>query len=158
RLMADDSGMPIPGTALYDVVTQYGGTYATCEEYAMTLLEQLAANKIRNAKPARVAFLDNGYDSHALVQVYSAAQEEWVLLDPTFDLVPKRTSDGLIATLADMNAAALAKSWSNITYTFLSATAGDAYAEGYYLDYPTLFLNILGVSPSQPDITPYLTS
>jgi hypothetical protein len=156
RSMADPTGLPIPGTALANIVAQYGGTYASCEEYTVTLLQELATYKIRNARPLRIAFIDDGVDSHELVQIYSSTQGQWVLIDPTFDLVPYRASDGLLATAADMNQATVAQSWSSITYTFLNPTAGDAYATGYYLDYPLLYLNLLGVTPAQPAITPYL--
>lgn len=39
--------------------------------------------------------------------------------------------------------------WSDIAYDFLGA-AGDAYARGYYIDYPLLYLNVYRPGEYQP--------
>jgi hypothetical protein len=156
RAMADDDCVPYAGTRLDDIVKQYGGQVASCGNFAVALLEELGAARVRGARSIQVAFNDNGYDGHELVQIYASAQGQWALLDPTFDLVPYRVSDGQFATAADLQNSTLTATWGAIRYRFLG-TEGSAYANGYYLDYPLLYLNLLASTAPPVDIMPYLS-
>src|SRR5205085_2648131 len=97
------------------------------------------------------------------VEVYDLPNNQWSVIDPTFGLIPHRNSDGGVATSADLSSAARAMNWSSINYELLTPAA-DAYARNYYLDYPSLFVNVYipgsttTLIQSPPDIAPYYTS
>jgi hypothetical protein len=120
------------------------GFHADCTVYAETLLDVLGELNLQ--VPARrldVSLNPNTYDAHTLVEMYIAATDSWMLLDPTFDLSVRRTADNGWATAADVSAATRTQQWGDLTYVFLGPD-GDLYAQDYYLDYPLLFLNVYG--------------
>jgi hypothetical protein len=104
-----------------------------------------------------IEFLADQYDTHTLVTMWNSTSQSWMLLDPTFDLVPIRTADGGYATIQDMNTSTMTQNWSAIAYQFLG-TYGDSIARAYYLDYPLLYLNIppLPTPGTGNDPLPYL--
>ena len=166
RQMADAQGNPYAGTPLYQMtVTQRSHQLALCTDYALTLLtalsqENLAARLPQSDQPRRldIAFISGAGDTHTLVEFFDTDQQQWTILDPTFDLVPVRTSDGLPAATDDVHNATVAQDWSAITYDFLG-TNGDLYARNYYLDYPLLYLvrYSQGQVLDQIDPRPYMT-
>ena len=94
-----------------------------------------------------------------IVYFYDTAQSNWIVLDPTFDIAMQDTSSGAWATAQDAYNAAVSENWSAITYVPLGSY-GWAVADGYYLDYPLLYLNIPpepAVGSTENDPTPYLT-
>ena len=159
RAMAARDNLPIAGTALAaEVASRGGGADATCADYAITLRALLSSAGLES-RLAGVAF-NPGLDSHELVELHDVDTGRWIALDPTFGLIPI-SAGGDPASVDELHQAARAMAWSTITYQFVTPQQ-DAWARAYYLDYPTLFLNIVdsqtGV-PTEPlvPLTPYLT-
>src|SRR5439155_8740842 len=130
---------------------------ALCTDYAATLLgviEQLnisAPSRILN-----VAFNQNGYDEHTLVELFNADTGSWMLLDPTFDLTARLAGKNAWATAEDISGSTRLMRFSDIEYVFLG-DAGDLYARAYYLDYPLLYLNVYDASDAEaPSALQYL--
>jgi hypothetical protein len=161
RTMADVANVPIAGTPLASVAQQNGHTTAFCTDYAVQLLVEISKVNIGPSHKVDVCFNDNSYDCHTLVEVLDTDQNEWILLDPTFDLVVHRASTGLYATADDISAAARATFFGDLAFEFLGV-AGSTYAKNYYIDYPLLFLNVShagqGFPSNHPSVLPYLTS
>src|SRR5436190_865517 len=112
-----------------------------CYDYAETLLRVLAGmNSQLSSRRLDIALNPNNYDAHTLVEMYEPNSQRWMLLDPTFDLSVKRTSDGQWAAAEDVSNATRTQRWSDLSYVF-AGTAGDYWARNYYLDYPLLFVN-----------------
>jgi len=95
-----------------------------------------------------IAFDPNTYDTHTLVELYNADTGRWMVLDPTFDLAPRR-GDGEWATAEELRAATLASDWTGVSYDFLGAE-GDYWVRHYYLDYPLLYFNVYHESDPMP--------
>ena len=115
---------------------------ALCNDYADTLLRVMAdINSQLSSRRLDIALNPNNYDAHTLVEMYETSTARWMLLDPTFDLSVKRSSDGKWASADDVSTATRAQRWSDLSYVFLG-TAGDYWARNYYLDYPLLFVNV----------------
>src|SRR5947207_2339762 len=115
-----------------------------------------------SARRLDVAFNPNGYEQHTLVEMLNADTNQWMLLDPTFDLTVQRTADGSWASAEDVSSATLNKGWTDVKYVLLG-TLGDTYARSYYIDYPLLFVNVYhtGQIPTNgqgPSVLPYLTA
>ncbi|HVU16352.1 MAG TPA: hypothetical protein VHD32_05485 [Candidatus Didemnitutus sp.] len=161
RQMADDESYVAEGSLLRALV--YPSDRAVCFNYSEALLQILAEMKMPlSTRILNVALDPNGYDGHTLVEYLDPGQQEWELLDPTFDLTVTRTADGSWATAEDMMNATRSQQWGQIGYVFLGA-GGDVYARENYLDYPLLFLNVyhLGqpiVPGIGPSILPYFTA
>lgn len=150
RTMADDNGYPSAHTVLKDIVAGRLRAQATCLDYSDALREVL--DEVDVTAPHRdvtVCLNANSYECHTLVEMQDPENSRWLVLDPTFDLAPRRTSDGAWATADELSAATQAMKWSDIAYDFLGA-AGDAYARGYYIDYPLLYLNVYRPGEYQP--------
>jgi len=150
RTMADASNHVYPWTELHHslLAADPGDISAECDDYALTLQRILLEMNLTARLPAseapqllNITFDNNGFDGHTLVQVYDTDDQDWILLDPTFDLMVKRTSDGDWATAEDVHDATLSQDWSAISYVFLGSF-GDSLVESYYIDYPLLYLNI----------------
>ena len=158
RNMADDSNKTSAGTLLdtYAFPRIYY-PYASCGTYAetlMTILHEMALPL--DVSILRVVFNPNvvDCDGHVLVEMFNSDQQSWMLLDPTFDLTARRSSDGAWATAEDINSATLNQTWNQIEYVFLGAKS-DTYASHYYIDYPLLYLNIYHAgTPIVPDQGP----
>jgi hypothetical protein len=158
RMMAPPNNIPIATTPLASIVQQRGKAQAVCSDFATELLTELQAENI-TARRLNIAFNTNSFDGHTLVEVNNTDQNGWVIVDPTFDLVAKRASDGLWATAQDISTATLQQSWSDITYVFLGSY-GSGYANSYYIDYPLLYLTVFQpgeVFTSGNSLLPYLT-
>ena len=134
-----------------------------CDDYADALLAVLAEMNVElPARQLGIALNPNGYDGHTLVEMFDTANQRWLLLDPTFDLTVRRTTDGKWATAEDLSSATRSQRWGDVSYVFLGEF-GDYYARGYYLDYPLLFVNVYhaGQAPITGHgwpVLPYLTS
>ena len=86
---------------------------ALCNDYAETLLRVMAdINSQLLSRRLDIALNPNNYDAHTLVEMYETSSARWMLLDPTFDLSVKRSSDGKWASADDVSEfAAHAKSY-----------------------------------------------
>ena len=146
RSMSDIDDRPYGWTELLrDVGPRY---VAVCSDFSATLLRMLGEMNVSlQARALHIAFDTNSFDSHTLVEVLDPVLQRWVLIDPTFDMQPKRV-DGTGATAEDLSQAAFAFDWASITFDVLS-DAGDAYARAYYIDYPQLFANVFHEGQSQ---------
>jgi hypothetical protein len=139
RQMALTDNLPFSWTVLASTKTQ---TTANCSDYAGALLTVLAEMNVQlPARRLQVALNPNGYDGHTLIEMFDSARQNWMLLDPTFDVTIRRTATGNWATAEDVSTATRAQRWSDVSYVFLGQQ-NDYYTLGYYLDYPLLFVNI----------------
>jgi len=135
-------------TGLWEGTVNLGRYFPVCTDYRDALLQVLSEMNVAGRlpqnlqpQPVSITFLTNTFDTHTLATMWNSDSQSWMLLDPTFDLVPIRTADGGYATIQDMNTSALTQNWSAISYQFLGSY-GDSIARAYYLDYPLLYLNI----------------
>ena len=163
RNMADDYNYTFAGTLL-DTYAYPRSYYpqASCGCYAetlMTVLDEMALPL--DISCLSIVFNPNvvACDGHVLVEMFNPDQQSWMLLDPTFDLTARRSSDGGWATAEDINTATCNQTWGQIDYVFLGAE-GDTYARNYYIDYPLLYLNVYHagtpIVPDQgPSVLPY---
>jgi len=102
--------------------------------------------------PARLAFtslVPNAYDTHTLVEVKDVDTVRWVLIDPTFGLVPRRGFDGEPATSTEMSGYTRRRDWAGVSYDFLN-TFSEERLRGYYIDYPLLFANVHDPATGDP--------
>jgi hypothetical protein len=148
RSMADSAGNAYVWTGLWEGTVNLGRYFPVCTDYRDALLQVLSEMNVAGRlpqnlqpQPVSITFLTNTFDTHTLATMWNSDSQSWMLLDPTFDLVPIRTADGGYATIQDMNTSALTQNWSAISYQFLGSY-GDSIARAYYLDYPLLYLNI----------------
>jgi hypothetical protein len=162
RHMADLNNNAYPWTDLWNRT----GTrlWALCSDYRNSLLAVLSQMNVESVLPSgqRPRSLDiafNGYDTHTLVEFWNTDTQNWVLLDPTFDIAMKRSSDGGWATREDIHNATLSANWSAISYQSVGSY-GFAIAKHYYIDYPLLYLNIppLPALGAESNPVPYLVS
>ena len=113
-----------------------------CSDYSLTLLK--VWSEVNGQYPATrldIALNPNSYDAHTLVELFNPESQSRMLLDPTFDLTARRTSDNAYATAEDVSAATHNQQWDAIAYTFLGPP-GDYYAKTYIMDYPLLYNNV----------------
>jgi hypothetical protein len=141
RMMAPSDNRPFGWTALARQVASQAQYNAFCTDYAATLLHVLDEMNIQTAaRRLDLSFNATLFNAHTLVELLNLDTGDWILLDPTFSLSATR-SDGAWASAEDVSQATLAFDWYAISYVFLGA-AGDAYARGYYADYPLLYVNV----------------
>lgn len=166
REMADSKNNPVPGSLLEQQMIADGHTAASCQDYALALLEMLKRDQrfTGEARQVNVALnlgwnadgtVGGGFDVHALVEVLQD-DGRWTLIDPTFGLVPTDTLGGAL-TAIELSHLTRAHVWTGIRFRYLTA-AGDAYAQGYYLDYPVLFVNVATATGMQKLIDPMLSA
>ena len=137
RAMADVNNLPFAWTPL----ARQAPSGASCANYASMLVEVLRqANVGIGSRILQVAFNSNPWDRHTLVEAWSAPEQKWILLDPTFSLT-LRLATGGSATAEDVSAATRAKDFGRITYVPLDDSTDDRL-HGYYFDYPLLFMYI----------------
>ena len=146
RNMADAQNYPYAWTILAGTTFDAGRIQALCNDYRNALLEALADSNVTarlsaTQQPQAVSIGFTTLDTHTLVEFWNTDLERWMLLDPTFDMTMVRASDDTWATMEDMHTATLNQQWSAINYQFLGAW-GNSIAEGYYIDYPLLYLNL----------------
>jgi hypothetical protein len=163
--MADDYNRTFAGTLLDAfALPRCYYPYASCGTYVETLMAVLDEMALPlNISELRIVFNPNavGYEGHVLVEMFNPDQQSWMLLDPSFDLTARRSSDGAWATAEDISTATRNQAWDQIDYVFLGAK-GDTYARNYYIDYPLLYLNVYHadtpIIPVQgPSILPYFS-
>jgi hypothetical protein len=141
REMANDLNVPRAGTPLADLLAAEGNATAFCTDYAAMLLSALGEINIQQpARSLNACLKPNSYDCHTLVEFREPRGDVWMLLDPTFDLTARQSSDGQWATAADVSQATRRMNFSDVTFQFLGR--GDSIARNYYIDYPLLFLNV----------------
>ena len=166
REMADSANNPVPGSLLEQQMIADGHTTATCLDYALTLLEMLKRDQrfTGQARQVNVALnlgwnadgtVRGGFDVHALVELLQD-DSRWTLIDPTFGLVPTDTQGGALSAV-ELSHLTRAHDWAGIQFRYLTA-AGDAYAQGYYLDYPLLFVNVATATGMQKLVDPMLSA
>jgi len=141
RMMAPSDNQPFGWTALARQIASQAQYDAFCTDYAATLLHVLGEMNMQTAaRRLDLSFNASRFNAHTLVELLNLDTGGWILLDPTFSLAAKR-SDGAWASAEDVSQATLAFDWQAISYVFLGV-AGDAYARGYYMDYPLLYVNV----------------
>ena len=162
RNMADAQNYPYAWTTLASTTFGASRLQALCNDYRDALLDVLAelnvsARLAAVEQPQGIGIEFATLATHTLVQFWNTNLQRWMLLDPTFDMTMVRSSDGTWATVEDMNTATLHQQWSAINYQFLGAW-GDSIAEGYYIDYPLLYLDVppLPQQGQGQDPMPYL--
>jgi len=149
---AMDAASDVTDMALNDIaaagtelerVTKLRGLYRSyCTDYRDALLALLSdMNLGLRARGSSACLVPNSYDCHTLVEIEDASTGRWILLDPMFGVVPHRASDGERATSIDMSAAARNRDWTAISYQSVNP-ASQQLLDDYYLDYPTLFVNV----------------
>jgi hypothetical protein len=144
REMADPGNLPFGWTRLWNVVHARGFMFAYCSEYATALHFILQDMNLRAPTRTRDVYFDSR-DGHTVMEMLQGEGKDWMLLDPTFGLSVKRSSDGHWATTEDMSNVARSGKAEAISYQFTSSF-GDAILRSYYFaDYPKLYLN-----PSDP--------
>lgn len=144
RQMASTDNLPFGWTVLATAVARRIPLRfsADCLDFAQALLDVMV--EMNAQLPVRrldIAMNPNSYDAHTLVEMFNPDSQTLMLLDPTFDLTVKRTTDQQWATAEDMSTATRAKQWGDVSYVYLGER-GDYYARNYYLDYPLLFVNV----------------
>jgi FG-GAP-like repeat len=159
RAMASAANQPHGWTPLFDYTTGAGYWGASCPDYAVVLTQLLAQARVTlSNRMFNVAFNLNLYDMHTLVEMLDTRTNQWLLLDPTFGLTVRRTSDSAFATSRDVSQAARLKRWSDLEFVPLGPD-GLSHADNYYIDYPLLFLNVFGgsgVTSQTVSVLPYL--
>ena len=167
RAMADGRHYPLPGTPLWtQVVSKRGASVAVCSDYAIVLANIFKEMNVAGLLGAQyqprvfnVAFINNRYETHTLVEMFHSDDNAWIIIDPTFELMARRAADGHWATKEDLHNATIARNWSAISYVSFGPQ-GTRPGIDYYLDYPLLFLNVLPLEPygSDADPRPYMQS
>lgn len=160
RAMAGPTNAPHGWTPLFDYTTgTFGHWGASCSDYAVVLRRQLAEVGVTlSHQIIHVAFNLNAYDVHTLVEMRDPRVNRWLLIDPTFAMTVRRTSDGSLATARDVSDAARGMRWSDLEFVPLGPD-GLGHARNYYIDYPLLFLNVLqgsGVTSGPVSILPFV--
>ena len=138
RSMTDSDNLSYvnPQTELYYESQGAGGP--NCAALSRALLRVLKSLNTGDARLLQIAFAMEG---HTLVEFFNEDQQEWMLLDPTFNFSMKRAADGKWATANDMHQATLSQQWDEIDYVYL----GNSPVGTYYVDYPLLFLNLSAI-------------
>jgi len=98
----------------------------TCTDFALAAIEYLREMAVGVAARQLTTCLNpNSYECHALVEVFDNANSAWLLVDPTFGLVPHRQIDGSVATSTDLSNAARRLDWAANygTYALLCPSA-----------------------------------
>ena len=67
---------------------------STCFAYAKTLNKILSSMNAGEARLMIGTFITDQCYVHSLVEYYNENQQSWMLLDPTFNLSMKTTTDG----------------------------------------------------------------
>ena len=164
RNMADFYKRAYSWTKLASAANPYGrlSTSVNCVDYSNALKTVLSETNVTarlssslEPQTVEIAFIEDGYEGHTLVEFWDSDLQRWMLLDPTFDLTVVRASDGSWATKEDMNAATVNQAWTSVTYQFLGAW-GNSLVEAYPMDYPLMYLNVPPLMKPGQDPMPYL--
>ena len=142
RLMADIDNQPYDGVPLYARSLSVDHGASDCGDFSRTLLDSLADAGF----PLKVRLRGICYNSpncHELVEILDSDQSRWITLDPTFGLYTLNAS-GEAASAEEISEAVRDQAFSSLSFVFLTP-AGRAYATGYYLDYPLLFMDLYTV-------------
>lgn len=131
----------VPGSVL-ETVTRLRNRYlANCVDYASALLTVIEEMNVGlQARYAHVSLVPNRFDVHTLVEVWDDTEDEWVLVDPTFGVVP-RGLDGRPTTSDMLSAYTRSRDWASVSYEYLGPST-EALLTNYYIDYPLLFTNV----------------
>lgn len=139
RLMADIDNQPYDGAPLYARSLSAGQGAADCVAFSQTLLDSFDDAGLPLQARARGTCY-NLPNCHELVEVLDSDQSRWITLDPTFGLYTVNAS-GQAASAEEISAAVREQSFGSLSFVFLTPAA-EAYAAGYYLDYPLLFMDL----------------
>jgi hypothetical protein len=162
RGMGNVDNQPYAGTLLYAAGAIARRGTVTCTDYTTALLRALAdANAGLSARAVDVCLNPNSFDCHELVEALDPDSGRWSTLDPTFGLTTLR-SDGEPATADEISSAVRALNWTALQFRPLTAQ-GTSYANGYYIDYPLLFVDVYSPrdsgfdAPVLENLNPYFT-
>jgi hypothetical protein len=137
--------------SLLETVTQLRNRFvANCDDYSNTLLALLRDMNVDvSARLVYTSLVPNAYDTHTLVEIQNTDAGRWVLVDPTFGVVPRRAFDGQPATSHEMSEYTRNRDWTAVSYDLLN-TFSEERLRGYYIDYPLLFANIYDSATGEP--------
>lgn len=132
-----------------------------CVDYADVLAEVLKQMNVGAAAGAAfrprtfvTAFINNGYDAHALVEVYDGTRKRWVVVDPTLAVVVRRP-DGTLASKEDIHDDLVTNRATGLRYEPFN-NVGQRLLQAYYLDFPLLFANVPPFTDRTQDPLPYM--
>ncbi len=156
------TNVPIAGTQLAALVSSYGGTSASCPQFAAALIPQLklagAAGRIRN-----ITLTGTNYESHTTVEFYDPFLNKWVISDPTFGVTFSNIGGGGLS-VDEISSLANQGQFTAVIPKFLTQY-GQYYINSYYLDIITVFANVLpagagssSLGPQPNPADPYLTA
>jgi hypothetical protein len=152
RQMADGDYYPYDWTPLETALRAQGTFYqATCTYFAnelLTVIKQMniTAGQTAAHQPSAFSIYFDAGDGHTLVQFWDSADGYFIPLDANFDVATQYASTGQWASPQEVETATQTSDFSAIDYVALGPQ-GFADADGYYLDYPLLWLNPAGQSP-----------
>ena len=163
RGMGNVDNQPYAGTLLFSAAAAARRGAATCTDYTTALLGALSdANSGLDTRHVDVCLNPNSFDCHELVEALNPDNGRWVTFDATFGLTTLG-ADGTQATTDEISAAARALNWTSLQFQYLTPQ-GNAYATGYYIDYPLLFVHVYtrdGAgfdTPVDTDLSAYFTN
>ena len=159
RRMADIDNQPYDGLPLYARSLSAAHGASDCVDFSQALLDSLAdAGFPLKARSRGICY--NSPNCHELVEILDSDQSRWITLDPTFGLYTLNAS-GEAASAEEISEAVRAQAFSSLSFVFLTP-AEKAYATGYYLDYPLLFINLYTIGsqnfeqPPPASLEPFL--
>ena len=142
RSSADFTNQPGPTGILRAIVRSKNRDSAICDDFAAALVQTLSQMNVGiSYRTAGACFNPNGLDCHTFVEIYDPTQSSWVILDPTFGLIPLQVANGKLLPTTALASATRALNFSAITFSY-ATSLGSAYARAYYLDYPLLFMQL----------------
>jgi hypothetical protein len=142
RSSADFTNQPGPTGLLRAIIRSENRDFAICDDYATALVQTLSEMNVGIPyRTAGTCFNPNGFDCHTYVEIYDATQSSWVILDPTFGLIPRQVANGMLLPSTELATATRALNFSAIQFSY-ATSLGSAYARAYYLDYPLLFMQL----------------
>ena len=157
------SNTPTPGTPLAQVAAEDGVTSVFCTEYARTLAQQLAGQRI-TARVRSTSLDGTQYESHVSTEYWDPFLLQWITADATFGVVYWNNSASSGMSMDSMSSAVAAQNWSSIQPFILYTTSnGNLYSHNYYMDPILLYLNPLQEGnfivklPLANSPTPYFT-
>lgn len=159
RTSAPLTNIPVSGSPLAAEVALRGRYSASCVDFANTLLQQLAQNKIFGRKQT-ITLLGNSIVSHTTSEYFDPNTSHWTVADATFGLVYYDAAKGIGKSAGELSDIVARMTWSEVPFVLVTSN-GQLYANAYYLDPITLYFFVLpaggGVSGDLPTSPlPYL--
>ena len=136
--------VPSPYTVLSTTMLARRALLANCADFSNALIAELTQIGVGVTVHTRDGCLTpNAFDCHTFVEILEPQTGRWLVLDPTFGLIPHRAADGAYATAEEVSESTRSQQWTDIRYEPVTS-ARFAYADAYYVDYPLLFFHLFG--------------